>query len=65
VLKGHGLATTDAVNEFTNLQRLLRGSSGVVWEDNSQEQPAAELNGATFEKILQFPTLGYKLTRKN
>jgi hypothetical protein len=55
----------DAVNEFTTLQRLLRGPSEVVWEDNSQGQPAAELNGVTFEKLLHFPTLGYKLTRKS
>ena len=62
-LKDHGLATVEAVNEFTSLQRLLRGSSEVVWEDCSDRRTPAETNGVSFEQLLQFPTLGYRLTR--
>ena len=63
VLKGHGLATIESTNEFACIQRLLRGSSEVVWQDSTEAQLKDGLSGVTFEKLLHFQTLGYKLTR--
>jgi len=64
VLKGHGLATVESTNEFACIQRLLRGSSEVIWQDSTEARNNDGLSGVTFERLLQFPTLGCKLTRK-
>ena len=73
LLKGHHLMTSDMVSDFGVLQQLLKGYNEVAWADQNSNQrddddggkDLASGSSIDFEHLLDFPVLGYKITRKS